>query len=264
MPLFLKVELSRYCTVECLYCFPAKNCRFYPLEQFKSLVDDFDQYIFITQLYEIGEPLHHPDILECINYAHSKGLGTVISTSLSLKKPDSFWNDLVTSGLDKLIVAIDGTTESTYKKYRTHGNLILVMDNLRKILQFKKQQCSSLFIEWQMIDFPWNRGEQKSARKVALALGCNDFQIIQDAHELRGAAIEKQKVRNNNCIWPYVLLLINVYNDVIPCFKPAYHSGILGNLSTATFSEIWNGEEIRRIRSRILIKSCHGCRICSE
>jgi MoaA/NifB/PqqE/SkfB family radical SAM enzyme len=234
------------------------------LEQFKSIVDDFDQYIFITQLYEIGEPLHHPDILECINYAHSKGLGTVISTSLSLKKPDSFWNDLVTSGLDKLIVAIDGTTESTYKKYRTHGNLILVMDNLRKILQFKKQQCSSLFIEWQMIDFPWNRGEQKSARKVALALGCNDFQIIQDAHELRGAAIEKQKVRNNNCIWPYVLLLINVYNDVIPCFKPAYHSGILGNLSTATFSEIWNGEEIRRIRSRILIKSCHGCRICSE
>jgi MoaA/NifB/PqqE/SkfB family radical SAM enzyme len=244
--------------------FLCKEYRFYPLEQFKSLVDDFDQYIFITQLYEIGEPLHHPDILACINYAHSKGLGTVISTSLSLKKSDSFWNDLVTSGLDNFIVAIDGTTKTTYNKYRTHGNLILVMDNLRKILQFKKQKCSSLFIEWQMIDFPWNRCEQDSARKLAITLGCNDFLIIEDAHPLREEAIEKQNVRNNNCIWPYVLLLVNVYNDVIPCFKPAYCSGILGNLSKATFSEIWNGEEIRQIRSRILIKSRHGCRICSE
>ena len=264
MPLLLKVELSRYCTVNCLYCFSKKEYRFYPFDKFKLLVDTFGKYIFMTQLYEIGEPLHHPELLKCIHYAHSNGLGTVISTTLSLKKSDSYWNDLVASGLDKLIVAIDGTTGTIYNKYRTQGNLILVMDNLKKIIQIKSQTQSNLFIEWQMIDFPWNRCEQNVAKELANTLGCDDFRIIQDTFGRQKIYQKSKKIRNKNCIWSYLLLLVNVYGDVIPCFKPGFSPGKLGNLNDTTFTEIWNGEEIQQIRSKILIKSRDGCCTCNE
>ena len=265
MPVFLKVELSRHCAINCPYCFSEKNKRFYSFENFKLLVDDLGQYVFMAQLYEIGEPLHHKEILNCITYAHNKKIGTIISSTLSLKKPDSFWENLVTSGLDTLIVAIDGISSPTYKRYRTNGNLRLVMSNLKKILKFRNQRKSRLFIEWQMIDFSWNRSEQDDARRLAKSLGCDRFQLIQNTYERRvlGSA-EGKYLRSRNCLWPYVLLLVNVYGDVVPCFYPYCSPGVLGNLDDSTFGEIWNGKEIQRIRSKELIELRAGCSSCTE
>lgn len=263
-PLFLKIELSRHCTVHCRGCVSPKEYRFYSFEKFKRLVDKFERYIFMCQLYEIGEPLHHPELLKCIDYAHKKGIGTVISTTLSLKKPDAYWRELTISGLDRLIVAIDGTSKSVYNRYRTHGNLDLVLNNLKKILRFRKEMRSSLFVEWQMIDFSWNRCEQDSARALASELGCDQFQIIEDASELRKSDKKSEELRSRRCIWPYVLLLVNVYDDVLPCFKPDYSPGVLGNLQDSDFNEIWNGDEVRQIRSKEQIKTRNGCRRCIE
>lgn len=263
MPLFLKVELSRYCTVHCPNCPCTWEECFYPTSSFKSLVDAFGRYVFMAQLYEVGEPLLHPDLLECIRYAHDNGVGTVISTTLSVEKPDSYWGNLVASGLDRLIVAIDGLTEAVYNRYRTHGRLDLAMGNLSKILTVRKQQANRLCIEWQMIDFPWNRCEQAAAKRQAKTLGCDVFRTIPDA-SVRHQYRESDAVRNTNCIWPYVLLLVNAYGNVLPCFKPGCSPGTIGNLNQCTFQEVWNGEEIQQIRSARLIRSRKGCSTCSE
>lgn len=263
-PLLLKVELSRHCTVNCRYCFAPKEYCFYSFEKFKTIVDSLAPYIFMTQLYEIGEPLHHPDILKCINYTHNMGIGTVISTSLSLDKPDSFWMGLVDSGLDRLIVAIDGITVPIYNNYRTNGNLSLVINNLKKILKFRKKGQNKLYVEWQMIDFTWNRCEHNLARKMAIALGCDCFRIIPDVHEQRNISKGGKKLRNKNCIWSFVLLLVNVKGDIVSCFKPDYNPVVLGCLSKSKLDEIWNGNNIRQIRSRKTITSYNCCKFCDE
>ncbi len=263
-PLFLKVEMSRYCTVHCLGCTFPKEFRFYDLDKYKALVDELAPHLFMIQLHEIGEPLHCPHLLESIKYAHARGVGTVISSSLSLRKPDSYWRDLVESGLDRLVVAIDGTTDSVYNRYRTEGDLPLVMENLEKILGQKKRRKGRLFVEWQMVDLPWNRAEQEIARRLATDLGCDDFQIIPDASTLRQTQKATDGLRDKRCLWPYVLLLVNVYDDVIPCFKPGCQPGVLGNLSEASFGDVWNGSEIGRIRSNALISSRSGCCHCAE
>jgi MoaA/NifB/PqqE/SkfB family radical SAM enzyme len=188
----------------------------------------------------------------------------VVSTTLSLEKPNSYWKELTTSGLDRLIVAIDGTTDAVYNAYRTYGRLHLVMENLKKIIRFRKETGSTLSIEWQMIDFPWNRCEQESARALAAKLGCDNFQILEDAFSLRSRAINSVKIRSRNCLWPYVLLLVNVYDDILPCFKPSYSPGTLGNLQKSNFAQIWNCEEVRKIRSNELIKLRDGCQYCVE
>lgn len=263
MPLLLKVEISRYCTVNCLYCTATKEKVFFSLDRFKEVVDTVKDYVFMVHLYEVGEPLHHDDVLEFIRYSHANRLATVISSSLSIEKNDSFWRDLAVSGLDRLIVAIDGITEPVYLKYRREGDLNLVMSNLEAILRHRKKEGGKLQVEWQMIDLPWNRCEQEPARQLSKKLGCDVFRIIPDASIRTNYSLEGS-VRQHNCLWPYVLLLINAYNDVLPCFKPGINPGVLGSLTQNSLMDIWNAEIIKQIRSRDLICSKEGCRTCRE
>ena len=115
-----------------------------------------------------------------------------------------------------------------------------------------------------MIDFQWNKCEQEQAKKLAKKIGCDDFQIIRDIHEPRKKSVNSNNERTSNCLWPYILLLINAYGDVIPCFKPDFNPGTLGNIDISGFNTVWNGNEIKKIRSRVLIKSREGCCLCNE
>lgn len=146
-PAFLKVEISHYCDINCLYCFPHKSPQFYPLEAFKELIDQLRDFIFLVSLYDIGEPLHNPQVLEFIRYARKNKIGTILSSSLFLEQDDEFWNALTVFGLDVLIAAIDGVTPETYNRYRRNGKLKLVLSNLRKITVFRDQNHSPLMVE---------------------------------------------------------------------------------------------------------------------
>ncbi len=264
MPAFLKVEICRYCDVDCLYCFPAKKELLYPLEAYKQLIDQFKDTIFSVSLYDIGEPLHNPRVLEYIHYAHQNRVGTVISSSLSFERDDQFWRDLVTSGLDYLIVALDGVTPEVYNQYRRNGKFHLAMANLKKILALKKETGAHLFIEWQMVDFPWNRAEQPAAEKMARDLGCDRFQVIAEATQPRKRYDSDKVMRDHNCLLPYILFFVTANNDVRLCYKIYHHDMRIGSLSNSSFAEIWNGEEIARVRDPRLICDRVGCQTCQE
>jgi len=264
LPLFLKIEISAFCDVDCLYCTQAKDRVFFSFEKFKTIVDHLKNSVFMVQLYEIGEPLQHEQVLEFIEYAHTKRLATVISSNLSIEKTESFWRGLTVSGLDRLIVAIDGITEPVYRHYRRHGNLSLVMSNLKTILRHREQGASNLFVEWQMIDFPWNRSEQTAARQMAYDLGCDEFRIIPDAYQPRKKSAREGVIRQHHCLWPYVLLLVKANEDFIPCFKPDCTPGVLGNLGESDLDDLWNGPAIRQIRDKKMIQDRAGCRTCRE
>ncbi len=264
MPSFLKVEISRHCEVNCLYCYQSKEHVFYPLDTFKQLINQLKKYVFIVSLYDIGEPLHNPQLFEYIHYAHQNRIGTVISSSLSIERSEDFWHDLVASGLDYLIVAIDGITPEVYNRYRRNGNLDLVMSNLKTILHLKNKISPRLTIEWQMIDFPWNRAEQPEAEALAYQLGCDRFRLIANACEPRAKYDSEKILRQRNCVLPYIILIITAYNDVRLCYKIYNHDMRIGNLSHSSFAQIWNGEEIAKARSPKKIQMRAGCQTCKE
>jgi radical SAM protein with 4Fe4S-binding SPASM domain len=264
MPAFLRVEICRYCEVNCLYCYPAKAPLLYPLETYKQLIDQFKDDIFSVSLYDIGEPLHNPQLLEYIRYAHQNKVGTVVSSSLSLEREDGFWRDLATSGLDYLIVAIDGVSPEVYNHYRRNGKLDLVMSNLIKILAFREKAGSNMLIEWQMIDFDWNRTEQGKAREIAFQLGCDRFRIIAEATQPRKRYDTQNELRDHNCLLPYILFFVTANNDVRLCYKIYHHDMRIGSLSNNSFAEVWNGDEIARVRDRKQIGQREGCQKCRE
>jgi MoaA/NifB/PqqE/SkfB family radical SAM enzyme len=263
-PAFLRVEICRYCEVNCLYCYPAKAQLLYPLEAYQRLIDQFKDTIFSVSLYDIGEPLHNPQVLDYIRYAHQNRVGTVLSSSLSLWQEDGFWKDLAYSGLDYLIVAIDGVTAAVYNQYRRKGNLDLVLDNLKKLLGYRDESGARMVVEWQMIDFPWNRSEQKQAAAMAYQMGCDRFRIIAEATQPRKAYDKEDSYRTRNCLLPYILFFVTANNEVRLCYKIYHHDMSIGNLSNDTYAGIWNGREIARVRDRKQIGQRPGCQKCRE
>ena len=263
-PAFLRVEICRYCEVNCLYCYPAKAQLLYPLEAYQRLIDQFKDTIFSVSLYDIGEPLHNPQVLDYIRYAHQNRVGTVLSSSLSLWREDGFWKDLAYSGLDYLIVAIDGVTAAVYNQYRRNGNLDLVLDNLKKLLGYRDESGARLVVEWQMIDFPWNRSEQKQAAAMAYQMGCDRFRIIAEATQPRKTYDKEDSFRTRNCLLPYILFFVTSNNEVRLCYKIYHHDMTIGNLSNDTYAGIWNGREIARVRDRMQIGQRPGCQKCRE
>ena len=68
-------------------------------------------------------------------------------------KDDQFYN-LLNSGLEHLIIAVDGTTQEKYSRYRKGGNLSLILKNIENLMLMKKEiNNKTLFVELQFIDF---------------------------------------------------------------------------------------------------------------
>lgn len=263
-PSFLKVEISRKCSINCLYCYSKKEDLFYPFELYKNLIDELKDDLLLVSLYDIGEPLENPDVFDFISYANKNKIGTIISTSLSIERDDRYWETITTVGLDKIIVAIDGVSDKVYNMYRLNGDLQLILSNLNKIIKYKKQHKSSLIIEWQMLDLPWNKHEQDLAKQTAFRVGCNTFRLIKEAVIPRLKYKSLNVRRTTNCLLPYIICIVNVYNKVRLCYKVYNADMVVGDLSINTFGEIWNNPQIQDIRSRTRIQNRIGCRNCIE
>jgi len=71
---------------------------------------DASTYYFYFQ----GEPLINKNLANLINYAHKAKIFTSTSTNAQLLNSDKA-REIVLSGLDKLIISIDGSTQEVYE-----------------------------------------------------------------------------------------------------------------------------------------------------
>lgn len=266
MPAFLKVEISRKCRVLCRQCLPEKADVFFPFDRYCELVDRLSRWLFEVSLYDIGEPLQNERAADYVRYAHQRRLGTVISSTLSVDWPVGFWDDLAHSGLDRLIVAIDGVTPEVYRQYRTNGDLSLALANLRRLVAMKRSAGLPLFIEWQMIDFPWNRHEQSAARALAAELGCDRFNLITDVWGSRQRELDEAVPRTGNCILPFLVLVVTAYGQICRCYKhfPGREHFELAMLDHQAVETVWNHPELARIRDPRQIAARPICQFCQE
>ncbi|MHC4759047.1 MAG: radical SAM protein, partial [Planctomycetota bacterium] len=86
---------------------------FLPFETFKKFIDEVGDYLIYVILWSWGEPFLNPDIYKMIEYAREKNILTVSSTNINqFSREDA--SKLIESGLDALIIALDGITQKTY------------------------------------------------------------------------------------------------------------------------------------------------------
>ena len=202
-PFQLTVDTTNACQLACPACVHTSNKEYSALFDWPAStlpVDLYDRFLeptgvfaFCASLYNYGEPLLHKRFPDFVRSSKKHLLFTTTSTNLSMPLADT--DDIVASGLDRMILSIDGTTQEAYERYRRKGRLDLVFENVRKLAASKKKLGSSTpYLVWQFLTFEHNVHQAPDAIRKARELGVNEiliqtpFEVVIDDPGIRAAA----------------------------------------------------------------------------
>jgi radical SAM protein with 4Fe4S-binding SPASM domain len=252
---------------------------------FKKTIDEIYQELLYLIFYFQGEPFLNPDFLEMVHYAHKKNIYTATSTNAHYLT-DEKAKATVESGLDRLIISIDGTTQDVYEQYRIGGNLEKVISGAKNIVKWKKALNSKTpFVFFQFLVVRPNEHQIEAIKKLGAEIGVDQvrfktaqvYDFENDPHQLVPSNEKysrykigkdgKRKVKSglsNHCWRLWHGNVISWDGIVVPCCfdKDALHQ--LGNLSNQSFKEIWNNSNYQQFRkdlstSRRNIDICSNC-----
>ena len=181
-PYMLQIEPTNKCNLKCPLC-PAgtnqleRERRHMKLDEFKSLIDDMEDYLLFLVLWEWGEPFMHPQLPEMIKYASERDIKTLTSTNAHFLHDDDYLKRILSSGLSTLIIAIDSLEQDRYEVYRKNGKLSEAVKGLRKVVQLKKELKSKTRINLRMVIMKQNERELGAMRRFAKEMGVDVFTV---------------------------------------------------------------------------------------
>lgn len=142
-PVSISFEPTTSCNLRCPECPSGLRAFTRPtgmLENdfFKRTIDEIHKELLYLIFYFQGEPYLNPAFLDMVKYAHRKKIYTATSTNAHYLT-DEMARKTIESGLDRLIISIDGTTQDVYEQYRVGGKLNKVLEGARNIVKWKKE-----------------------------------------------------------------------------------------------------------------------------
>ena len=182
-PYLLIIDPCNYCNLRCPLCPTGLNelGRLQGMMSFECFRRYFDQhipYVFEVYLHNWGESLMNKDVYKMIEYAQSHNVGTNLSSNLVLLKSDDI-DQLLDSGLEYLVVSLDGVDQESYAQYRIRGNYERVVKNLRELIQRRNARGQKTpIIEWQYIIMRHNEDRVQEAEVLAKEIGVDLLRFI--------------------------------------------------------------------------------------
>ena len=180
-PYMAVIDTGNTCNLRCPYCPTGATHKSGRAERMidtllvKKLLDELDKYLIMVDLYNWGEPLLHPQIVEIVRMIHNRRIFVKISTNLNTYNKETLL-ELCEAGLDYLMVSLSGASQEVYEQYHRRGNLAVVLENIRYLTAFKRRNnLRRPIIELHYLLFKHNRHEMKAARTMAAGLGVDLF-----------------------------------------------------------------------------------------
>ena len=182
LPISISFEPTTSCNLRCPECPSGLRAFSRPTgmlkkDFFTETIDDIHRHILYLIFYFQGEPYLNPDFLDMVKYASSKKIYTATSTNAHYLTDDAA-RKTVESGLDRLIISIDGTTQDVYKQYRVGGNLDKVIEGTKNIVKWRKQLNSKTpFIFFQFLVVKPNEHQIEEIKKLAIEIGVDEVRF---------------------------------------------------------------------------------------
>jgi radical SAM protein with 4Fe4S-binding SPASM domain len=289
LPISISIEPTTSCNLRCPECPSGLRSFTRPtgmLEAtlYRKIIDELSPTLSYLIFYFQGEPYLHKDFFSLIKYASEKGIYTATSTNahfLDMERARA----TVTSGLDRLIISIDGATQDTYESYRIGGSISKVLEGTKNIIAAKKELKSSTpHVIFQYLVVQPNEHQLTDIKNISKELGVDElrFKTAQIYDYANGNPLiptkdEYSRYKNNkdgtysiknklldHCWKMWHSCVITWDGKIVPCCfdKDAHH--VMGNLTTSTFKHLWNNENYQNFRATLLqsrskIEMCQNC-----
>ncbi len=293
-PVGLQLEPTTNCQLSCPLCPRQKDVRLngprdMEWDNYEKLMSEIGPYLTHIAFWQWGEPLLHPKISRMIKLAHDYGIITAISTNAQTDLSENDISKLIKSGLDMIIISMDGVSEKTYKKFRNGGNVEKVKNFTKKIAKAKKDLHSKTpLVNVRCIATRHNEGEIEKVKNFATNAGADIFSIkgvslYHDAspenpdlpenkayrtYQYRGKhEAEQYRKMPNYCCKPWAYPTLRNNGNLLMCECDHHMEQLVGNVfKESSFRKVWQNkkaQEIRRKFSRsgkIDLSFCRRCR----
>jgi radical SAM protein with 4Fe4S-binding SPASM domain len=288
-PISFAIEPTTACNLRCPECPSGLRSFSRPTGNLKSngferLIEEMKHKSSYLTFYFQGEPYLNPEFLNMVSFASKSGLITSTSTNAH------FLDDLnakktVESGLDRLIISIDGTDQKTYESYRKEGSLEKVIEGTKNIIKWKKElKSASPQVVFQFLVVKPNEHQIEEVQRLGKELGVDKVSLksaqvyeYENGNELIPDNIKYSRYKKNRdgtwsiknkllnqCWRMWSSCVITWDGDVVPCCfdKDATHK--MGNAFNRPFKHIWRGDELNAFRMSVLkgrdqIEICKNC-----
>jgi radical SAM protein with 4Fe4S-binding SPASM domain len=256
LPVEYIVETTAKCNLYCPMC---------PREVYKQPKADMSDAVFERLVREsgataehmmligLGEPFMDPKIYDRIQFCHRHSVSTLLSTNgtfLDEKASDR----LLATPLEQITFSFDGAKKESFEFYRKGAKFEKVRNNFVQFARMKKERGSKLQIVVQMIRMERNAGEVEEFLKFwSAAPGVDQVRIKEDeTNMLRPNAGHSGEDWKNPChyLWRGPMY-VKQNGDVFPCCQAYIMAGdstAVGNLERQSLTEIWNSNEMERMR----------------
>jgi radical SAM protein with 4Fe4S-binding SPASM domain len=284
-PTHFQIEPTNRCNLSCALC-PISGDMDRPtghmdLTLFKKLIDETGDYIFLIILWDWGEPFVSPCIYDMISYARNKGIKVVSSTNVHVFVNEENADKLILSGIDSIIVSMDGITQETYSRYRRGGSLESALKGIRTIVARKQALNSETpLINLRFIPMRHNEHEIPKLKDMARSLGVDalTFKTLNPySSDTNGSKATEKKEgwreflpenplyrrfkysadrqsrlrrTSNPCRQLWNNPVVHWDGKVCPCTYDYRDKYFLGDLKKDTLKNIWFGDAYRGIRRR--------------
>jgi radical SAM protein with 4Fe4S-binding SPASM domain len=256
------------------------------LELYQDIIDQLHKDLFYLILYFQGEPYLHPLFFRMVQYARERKIYTATSTNAHFLT-DRLARKTVESGLDRLIISLDGLDQETYEKYRVGGSLEKVMEGTRNLVKWKKElQVKTPYIILQFIVFRTNEHQVEEVKELARELGVDKLELktaqVYDYEggnplipenerfsrykKIPGGNFQINNPLNNHCLRMWLGCVITWDGLVVPCCFDKDAEYRMGDLKKQSFKEIWRGKAYEEFRKRLFSarREIDICRNCTE
>ena len=287
----ISIEPTTSCNLQCPECPSGLRSFTRPtgmLEEatFHKVIDELAPDLSYLLFYFQGEPYLHPHFTDLVKYASDKGIYTATSTNAHFLN-DKNARSTVESGLDRLIISIDGTTQESYESYRIGGKLEKVIAGTRNILNWKKELKSKTpHVIFQFLVVKPNEHQIAEVEQLGNELGVDEvrFKTAQIYDYKEGSplipTIDKYsryaKGKNgeytlknslsDECWKLWHSSVITWDGRVVPCCFDKDASHQMGNLANESFHSLWTNPSYTNFRKSILNSrsSIDICKNCTE
>lgn len=288
-PFTVSFEPTTACNLRCPECpsglrqftRPTGNLK---ADFFTRTMDEIADRLIYLIFYFQGEPYINPEFLDMVQEASSRGVYTITSTN------GHFLNDAnarktIESGLDRLIISVDGTTQEIYEQYRKAGKLESVLEGARNVVKWKQQLNSATpHLIFQFLVVKPNEHQMEDVVRLANEIGIDEVkfktaQLYDYEHgnplmpdNERYARYYKKKdgtygIKNklqNHCWKLWHSCVITWDGLVAPCCFDKDVTHRLGDVKNASFDEVWTGAAYDTFRKNLLkgraeIDICKNC-----
>lgn len=284
-PYVIYIDPSNVCNFNCKFCPTSDDAllrkvgrskSIMSLDLYKKIIRDigqFDVKLKLLSLYKDGEPLINPSFPEMVSIAKNAGIAERIwtKTNGSLLSPD-LNRKLVDAGLDHICISIEAVSEGGYRDVADVDiNYLALLSNIEDLYMHRGNceiyikivdvnltdlQKAKFYSDFQMISthigieklMGWSNS------------GVKDFTLGTKPETYDGLPFTEKEI----CAYPFYVMAVNSDGKVSVCGNDWSQQTIVGDVTSQSLQDIWNGEELYQFRMMMLNKSRTQNKACGE